>query len=105
MKRMKHFDKDRLYECPMCNDRSLYIHEHRVAKCNKCNFTGTIKKHKSKDQNTKELHVDIDGVVYTFEPDKDKEPIMKDLVNDDEICLVENNELICVPKEVIKNKS
>ena len=102
--KLRHVDEDRLFGCPMCSDQSLYIHDHHIVRCKGCNFRGIIKKHKGKDSNEKELHITIDGVMYVVEPEDDKEVRMKDLLDDEKICVVENNELICVPKKAINKK-
>ncbi len=112
MKKHKHYDKDHLYDCPMCSDHALYVHDHKTVErkgcnlrgnsmslddalyvddhktveCKKCNFRGTIKKSHDK----KELHVTINGVMYSVEPEEPEE--------DEQICIVVNNELVCVDK-------
>jgi len=90
MKKHRHFDKDHLYDCPMCLDQSLYVHDHKHAECTNCDFRGVIKKHKTDHGKEKELHITIDGIMYVVEPEKP--------VEEEKICLVENNELICVNK-------
>lgn len=112
MKKHKHYDKDHLYDCPMCSDHALYVHNHKTVErkgcnlrgnsmslddalyvddhksveCKNCNFRGTIKKSHDK----KELHVTINGVMYSVEPEEPEE--------DEQICIVVNNELVCVDK-------
>jgi len=93
MKFRKHFDESNLYECPMCKNETLTIHDHGEAECSSCDFKRTVKTHKCKDLNTTELHIEVDGDIYKFKPRH-----MKDLTDDEKICVVENNELICVAK-------
>ena len=96
MRHKKHFDETHLYECPMCKEETLTIHDHGEAECSSCDFKRQVKRYKSKDQDTEELHVEVDGEIFTF-----KHRHMKDLVDDEKICIVENNELICVAKDEI----
>lgn len=88
--KMRKYDKDHLYDCPMCMDQALYVHEHKQAECKNCNFRGVVKKGKGKN---KELHITIDGVMYKVEPEKQVKE------EDDQVCVVVANELVCVDKK------
>jgi len=115
MKKHKHYDKDHLYDCPMCSDHALYVHDHKTVdhkdcslrgnamslddalyvhdnksvECKGCNLRGNLKKSHDK----KELHVTIDGVMYSVEPEEQEKP-----EKEEQVCIVVNNELVCVDK-------
>ncbi len=103
MKKYKKYDKDNLYVCPMCSDQALYVHNHTEATCTTCDVRGSVVKEKVGDHKEKRLHVTINGVRHSIEPEeKEKELHMNDLTDDEKICVVENNELICVAKKHIE---
>lgn len=87
----RHYDKDHLYDCPVCTDQALYVHEHKTVSCKNCEFRGVIKKNRKTHK--KELHLTIDGVHYSVEPEEKEE--------DEKICVVVNNELVCVDKHSV----
>ena len=82
------YDKEHLYECPVCEEEALYIHDHNIAECKSCNFKGKVKKDKRGHED--EPHVDIEGVVYRVKQKREDD--------DEKICIVVNNEYICVDK-------
>jgi DNA-directed RNA polymerase subunit RPC12/RpoP len=83
--KIKHFDKEKLIDCPICSEHTLHELDKKTVECNSCNFRGTIKRSHKSDKD--ELHITIDGDVYRVEPVEEK------------VCVVVNNELVCVTKE------
>ncbi|MBI9015256.1 MAG: hypothetical protein JEZ08_23685 [Clostridiales bacterium] len=119
MKKHKKYDKDHLYDCPMCSDHALYVHDHKTVEskgcslsgnsmsldqalyvddhktveCKNCNLKGSLRGNIKKSHDKKELHVTINGVMYSVEPEKQEKS-----EEEEQVCVVVNNELVCVDK-------
>lgn len=105
----KKFDSKDIYECPKCNGKSLHIYdEHKNVRCEECGLRGHLKKHLIGHGNDDELKLTIDGVEYYINREKKHvmdDVIMNDLTKDEQVCVVVNGEVVCVPKKVIEDKS
>ncbi len=94
-------DKDYLYSCPLCTNGTLHVHKkNSVLKCDNCSITGRVIDDELSSHKWKKLNVLIDGEKYLIEPKK--KASMKDLTDDGQICIIDNNEIICVSKEEIE---
>jgi len=85
--RLRHYEKNHAYNCPKCGEHTLYIHDHKVAECTSCKFTGVLKRNVMKHSD--ELKMRIDGISYRIEA----------ITDDGKLCVVVNNEVVCIDKQ------
>ncbi len=83
--KIKHLNKDELFDCPVCSEHLLHELDKKHVECSSCNFRAVVKRSHKNDE--EELNVTIEGITYRLE------------VEDEKICVVVNNELVCVTKE------
>lgn len=84
-----------LYKCPECGEETFTFYNHNHMVCETCKFKAVVKKPKDKlAENETELV--IGEVSYRIKPLKEKDH--------DLVCVVENNEFICVHKHAIDYK-
>lgn len=102
MKNIKRGDPNHLYKCPHCLSQSLVLKKSDLIICTSCNFNGKIHMLSNDDLEGNILTIEIKNTLYAVNEYKNKDVYLKDIIKTDDLCIINNNELIIVSKESLR---